>query len=432
MTSAIDIRVVGHRASMGGAELKQWRRLIAMRTSSGFQSRGLYKRLMEAVEQISPSHETVRVLTRLLQTLVDDHEIPIIGGRIWALDQDIYRLIDRFGGRRPVSPNYGIHREEPIIRKICADGACFITESSPGYNSKLERDLGVHEYGAIAFGEEKRFLLSLDVQTEHFNAPEEVLTFLFVLRYIANQRIAKDRFERILQEACDVQSGAIPQDAPTFLGYEVFGKSTLAHREKVGGDVFDFLLTPSGDLAVLVADSCGHGLSSAVMARDVRTAVHMGVLDEIDPPRLLSRVNRVVCDRSPADRFISVFLARINNSNLCVSVSAGHPGFLVRAESTQILRMGGVVFGVHKDASYRCERHVLEPGDLIAVYTDGLSEARTPALETYGEDRIQECLRRFRELPAREIVERTLAEVDKFTSGRQDDDQTMVVVKRSS
>jgi sigma-B regulation protein RsbU (phosphoserine phosphatase) len=166
------------------------------------------------------------------------------------------------------------------------------------------------------------------------------------------------------------------------------------------------------------------------MARDVRTAVHMGVVGEIKITRMVRRINRIICDQAPTGRFISMFYGEIDRLDQLIYTAAGHPALHLSGDTFRVLREGGPVLGIHPDAHYVRGGAVLRQGDLLCLYTDGLSEARSPSGDLFGDERVQELLVELRHRAAREIVQRIFAEVHRFTGGLKDDDQTMVVVKR--
>jgi len=392
--------------------------------------RSLQKKLIEAVHAMGSDGDAVANVGTLLRSLVDDEVIPVIGGRIWVRDDDEYRLIDRYGGRKPIPEGFRVRADEEIFRLVRDCGSCFVQPTDPAYNRELEAMLGVRDYAAISFGPDGDYLLSLDVTSKKFEDRDEILSFLSILRHVVNQRFEKEEFESMIREARDVQTSILPKTIPSLRDYDIWGESHPAEKEKVGGDLFDLIPIDDGGLVVVIADASGHGLPAALMARDVRTAVHMGVIGEIKVTRMVRRINRIVCDQAPTGRFISMFYGEIDRLDQLIYTAAGHPALLLSGGEFRSLREGGPVLGVHPEANYARGGAVLRPGDILFLYTDGLNEARDAAGEVFGEERLRELLLANRHLPAREIVRRLLGEVARFSGGVKDDDQTLVVVKR--
>ena len=233
-------------------------------------ARALHRRLIESVNEMEGSESAVENLGRLLRSLVDDTHIPIIGGRIWVRSSDEYRIIDRHGGRKEIPSSYRIRADEGVIRRVVSEGTAFIRPDDPEYNEALERDLGVQDYAAIAFGDDGQYVLSLDVTSTSFEHHEDIIGILQILRHVTNRRLEADHFEWIVREARDIQTSILPKEMPSYRDYDIHGCSLAADKERVGGDLFDFISVDEENLAVVVADASGHGLPSALMARTRR------------------------------------------------------------------------------------------------------------------------------------------------------------------
>ena len=392
-------------------------------------ARVLHRKLIEAINELQATSDPVDNLERILRSLVDEPEIPVIGGRLWTRAGDEYKLVDRYGGRKEIAKDYRLAANEEVLRRVVGEGLAFIERSDPGYNRALERDLGVDDYAAIAFGDNGRYVLSLDVTTQDFDDREEIVGFLGILRHAINRRLEADHFEWVVRETADIQTSILPKEMPRYREYDIFGRSIPADRERVGGDLFDFIDVDGDNLAVVVADASGHGLPAALMARDIRTAVHMAIIGEIKPTRMIARINRIVCEQAPLGRFISLFYGEIDRLDQMIYTTAGHTGLLVRRDEVVTLREGGPVLGIHPGAAYARGVCRIDPGDIVCIFTDGINEARAGG-EVFGDQRIHERLMEWRGERAKTIAERLLDEVQEYSNGIQDDDRTVVVIRR--
>ena len=203
--------------------------------------------------------------------------------------------------------------------------------------------------------------------------------------------------------------------------------------EIVGGDFYDVITVDDQVFDVVVADATGHGLPAALQVRDVFTGLRMGLVREFKLSRTVQRLNKIIHRSRLATKFVTLCLAEIDLDGGLLYCNAGHPAaLLIRADgSVEYLRSGGMILGPNPDARYRIGITSFEPGDLLALYTDGITEAADSNDEEYGRDRLVRSLRNSRHLDPMAVVDRVFTEVDEFAAQSPPaDDQTLLVVKR--
>jgi serine phosphatase RsbU (regulator of sigma subunit) len=242
--------------------------------------------------------------------------------------------------------------------------------------------------------------------------------------------------ERELQIARTIQQSLLPGAPPALAGYDVAGACIAASN--VGGDYFDHLVAAQGSLTFLVADVSGHNLAAALLQTAARAAFRAAAQNDPSPGAILRRASRTVHDDlSRADLFLTAWLGclDVNSATLAFSDAGHNPAILHRAATgrTSWLSTGGIPIGVVADAEFDEGSVQLEPGDVVVVYTDGLTEACAPAGPTrqYGEERLAAAVARFAHLPAAEIVRELQADVARFCGERPaGDDRSLVVLRR--
>jgi sigma-B regulation protein RsbU (phosphoserine phosphatase) len=141
-------------------------------------------------------------------------------------------------------------------------------------------------------------------------------------------------------------------------------------------------------------------------------------------------VNRILCRNSLNGRFVTMFYGEIDRLHQLIYTSAGHPGLALGDGRFTLLREGGPILGVNPNASYTRGTYSIGTRHVVCLFTDGISEAQSPSGELFGEERIRAYVRAHRRAGARELAEGVMAEVEAFSEGRQDDDRTIVIVKR--
>jgi len=256
----------------------------------------------------------------------------------------------------------------------------------------------------------------------------------------AERRTAVEKLEaerRVSQEmeiATQVQSRLFPQTQPRMSFLEYAGACLPARA--VGGDYYDFLQLGPDRLGLVVADVAGKGIAAALLMANLQANLRSQfVLALEQPERLLQKVNRLFCDNTPDGTFATLFFADYDDSSGYLRyVNCGHLcGLLIRRDgSVERLSSTCTVLGVFKTWECAVNESSLRPGDLLALYTDGVTESMDHALVEYGEERLIESLRRHRQLAPDALVTALVTDVRAFSPHEQGDDVTLIVAKRRS
>ncbi len=241
----------------------------------------------------------------------------------------------------------------------------------------------------------------------------------------------RERLLRELEIASYVQKSILPVSPPSIPGLDIGGISVPARE--VGGDFFDYIPLGGDCLGTTIADVSGKGLAAALLTLQSRNVIHAIARENRSPAEVLHKANSVIYDDySRADMFLSAFYATIDlSSRVLRYASAGHnPPFLVRADGTSsFLSSTGQVLGISRSLSITEESVELADRDTLALYTDGVSEARDQACGQFGCERLAQKLSEYGELPASEIADRIIRDVISFCGPTQTDDATLVIMK---
>ncbi len=246
----------------------------------------------------------------------------------------------------------------------------------------------------------------------------------------------RERMDRELEVAREIQSGFLPETQPQEPGWSVGSFWQAARR--VGGDFFDFFHLPrvgkEGGWGIVIADVADKGVPAALYMALSRTLIRTVALNGVNPATSLERVNNLLLADSRSDLFVTVIYAIWDTAeNLVTFTNAGHnPPLCVRAGGTvDTLTGGGIVLGVVPDVSMEDREVRLEPGDAMVLYTDGITEALNADEEEFGLDRLEAVALASRHLSAPEIVRAIRDGVASFVGQTpQSDDLTLVVFKR--
>jgi len=245
--------------------------------------------------------------------------------------------------------------------------------------------------------------------------------------------LEQERLEREMHLAAEIQRQILPKGAPQVPGYQLAGWNRPARE--VGGDYYDMFPTGSGRMGLVVGDVSGKGIPAALMVSTLHSALRL-LIDQtgIGPP-LLEKLNKHILDSSMPNKFITMFLAELDpHTGHLLYANAGHnPGLLLRTDGrVEELGSGGVPLGILPGSRYQAREVVVGPGDLLCLYSDGITEAESVEEEEHGMERLCDVLRAHREDPAiQSVLEAIQESVETFTRGKpQGDDQTLLVLRR--
>jgi sigma-B regulation protein RsbU (phosphoserine phosphatase) len=201
----------------------------------------------------------------------------------------------------------------------------------------------------------------------------------------------------------------------------------------VGGDFYDFLPLSSGEWMGVLADVSGKGMSAALLSSMVLGALSMEFHSRTEPPEVMTRMNRLLCEKSLPYQFVTLFLFLLNPQGMGQFISAGHtPAYLFRSATGKIEELGSNagVLGLFDDASYESGAFRLDRGDILVVYSDGLTDAENPQQEMFGEKRLLRIIRQEAPAGSQALGQSFLKAIEEFTQGMpQTDDITFVVVE---
>ena len=249
---------------------------------------------------------------------------------------------------------------------------------------------------------------------------------------VAEEAAHRERLHHELEIAREVQERLLPQRPPVVQGLEYAGRCRPA--QSIGGDAYDFFLTREGHLMATVADICGKGVPAALLMAGLQASLRglcAGGVTEVG--ELISRLNGLLWESTPRNRFATLWCGRYDRTlRILHHVSAGHGDPVVVRASGELERPAarGLALGLTRSVRYCSGELQLQPGDLIAICTDGVTEARNPAGEEFGEDRWAAAILNAAAQSPERIVAHVMRAVDDFAAGaEQHDDLTIILLK---
>lgn len=355
----------------------------------------------------------------------------------------VARLRDRDGevGEIRVSRN--------VMEEVVGQGKSVLTSDAqhdPRFAGSTMTIQGIHSVLAVPLGVgEKVFgLIYADSPIAEGRFSEDHLKVLTTLSSVAairventrllEEQIDRERLEHELQLASEIQQRFQPTASPQLAGYEFQGISFSCYE--IGGDYYDFIDRHDGKMVVALGDVSGKGTAAALLMSSLHAAVHAQAASSSTLVQTITAVNRYLAENIPANRFVTLFYGEIDGTTgtLCF-VNAGHNPPLIVHESGTVeqLGSGGLPLGIKPDAEYREGRTQLQPGDVLVIYSDGVSEALNPAGEEFGTQRLQQVVSQNLRSSASGIRDRIESALSKFAQGTPaNDDITLVIVKRQT
>lgn len=246
--------------------------------------------------------------------------------------------------------------------------------------------------------------------------------------------LEKQRLEHELLFARQIQKRFLPEEPPRIPGVEIAAKSEPSTQ--VGGDYYDFIPLPDGRIGIAIGDVSGKDIPAALLMATARMALRTQAEEGVhSPSEILFKVNNTLYRDTSPERFLTLFYGVLDVQNLTLNyVNGAHnPPILynTRSEEMRLLEVGGTLVGMFENAQYEEDMVQLKRGDVLVMYTDGITESMNASGEMFGEERLKELIVRYGgRLSAMQLLQRIYDEVRLFSEGMpQHDDLTLIVMK---
>lgn len=335
-----------------------------------------------------------------------------------------------------------------VMDEVLKNGKSVLTadaQHDPRYASQTMALLGVRSVLAVPLSVDERNVFGIiyaDSPTYETTFTEEHLNILTTLASVASirvenarlleERFQRERMERELELATEIQQSFQPSEAPRMEGYEFQGISFSCYE--IGGDYYDFIPRHDGKMLIALGDVSGKGTAAALLMSSLHAAIHGQVAAKSPLPEVVRSVNQYLADNTPANRFVTLFVAELDpGTGHLQYINAGHNPPLIGRVNGNIeqLSSGGFPLGILPTADFEIGETYLSAGESIVVYSDGVSEANNLKEEEFGMERLMDVVRRNLNASASGLRDKVESALSAFTqTAPANDDITLVIVKR--
>lgn len=335
-----------------------------------------------------------------------------------------------------------------IMTEVVENGKSVLTsdaQQDPRFASQTIILQGIRSVLAVPLSVDERHVFGIiyaDSPTHQATFSSEHLDILTTLASVASirvenaslmdERINRERMERELELATEIQQRFQPSGPPSVDGYEFQGISFSCYE--IGGDYYDFIQRHDGKMLVALGDVSGKGTSASLLMSSLHAAIHGQVAAKTPLAQTVVSVNEYLAENTPANRFVTLFIAELEPlTGELAFINAGHnPPLIGRADGTvELLSAGGLPLGLMSFAEYETGHARLNSGDVLFIYSDGVSEANNLNEDEFGMDRLTEVIRANTARSASAIRDKVESALSAFTgTAAPNDDITLVIVKK--
>ena len=253
-------------------------------------------------------------------------------------------------------------------------------------------------------------------------------------QYLNSQAIEKEKIEKELSVAASIQQRILPEVLPKIDGYDLAGINIPS--KEVGGDYYDCVDLGNGKYALIIADVAGKGIGAALLVSTLDAALNSYLEFDIPLTEMADRLNKLIYKSSPSDKFITFFIAVLDSKTGELDiVNAGHnPILLLRKDGTfEKIDAGGVGLGMFDmGIPFTGQKSVMNSGDKIFLYTDGIPEAMSEKDEEYSDERMENFVQNNSTSSSQEFVDNLIKDVKGFSgNAEQSDDITILYLIRN-
>jgi len=363
-----------------------------------------------------------------------------------ASDDGMKIMVARIRGKD--EPLEEVRISRTVMDEVLKNGKSVLTSDAqhdPKFASQTMILMGIRSVLAVPLSVDERNIFGIiyaDCPTQEATFTEEHLDILTTLASVASirvenatlldERIQRERMERELELATEIQQRFQPSAPPKLEGYEFQGISFSCYE--IGGDYYDFIPRDGEKMLIALGDVSGKGTAAALLMSSLHAAIHAQVSAKRSLPDMVASVNKYLAENTPANRFVTLFIAELDPATSTLTyINAGHNPPLIGRVNGMIeqLSSGGFPLGILPMAEFEVGETHLQSGEALIVYSDGVTEANNLKEEEFGMDRLAEVIRRNLAASASGLRDRVESALSSFTqTAPANDDITLVIVKR--
>ncbi|HDL17957.1 MAG TPA: hypothetical protein ENH29_02775, partial [Bacteroidetes bacterium] len=248
---------------------------------------------------------------------------------------------------------------------------------------------------------------------------------------MVQEMLEKQRMEDELQIAREIQAKLLPDRFPDISGFEIAAKNISSYQ--VGGDYYDCIQLNEHLFGIAIADVSGKSTPAALLVSSLQASLRALANEKAEIVAMVEHINQIICQNTTVDKFITFFYCILDVQAMTITyVNAGHnPPYLIRNDgSLHLLQKGGLILGLFPTAQYESETILMRKGEVIFMFTDGVTEAMNENEEEFEETRLETLLSQTHLQPAKALLNAVSDEVAAFVGDiPQSDDITMVVIR---
>ncbi len=395
--------------------------------------------LFEIGQELNSTLDREKIVSLLIYAIMG--ELMVNRSYVFVKEDGHFKLASHKGARGEATDLDALEGKGFLKSLGHISSPILINETELSRNLKVMQRLGLAVAAPMRIQDETKGVIVLGEKINRQSFSSDDLEFITTLSNLAmtsmenarlfEETLEKQRIEEELSIAREIQQRLLPRAYPEIQGFELFGIN-LPSRQ-VGGDYFDCIPLDPEHVAITIADVSGKGIPAALLMSNLQAGLHSLIAPHADIANMMFKLNNLIYAHTSYDKFITFFYAEVDiKEKSLIYVNAGHnPPYIGSGNGKlRTLETGGLVLGMMPNMQYETEKVPLNCGDVLLLFTDGVTEAMDVNRKQFEEWRLEKILSHRRDSSSRELIDNIIGELNEFSKGApQADDITMLTLK---